>query len=177
MSDFLFIDDVEEPKEDVAKATWKLLVIDDEAEIHSVTRLVLSDIEIDGYKLEFLSAYSADEAKRMFDEHHDIAIALVDVVMETDHAGLELVRWIRETKQNHATRLILRTGQPGQAPEESVIKDYDINDYKSKTELTATKLKTITYSAIRSYRDILFIERHRRGLMQVIESTLFGVKK
>ncbi|WP_220717938.1 DUF3369 domain-containing protein [Agarivorans litoreus] len=176
MSDFLFIDDLDEPSEEVAKPTWKLLVIDDEAEIHSVTRLVLSDVEIDGYKLEFLSAYSAEEAQRMFEEHNDIAIALVDVVMETDHAGLELVRWIRETKENHATRLILRTGQPGQAPEESVIKDYDINDYKSKTELTATKLKTITYSAIRSYRDILFIERHRQGLMQVIESTSLVLK-
>ncbi|WP_432453118.1 MULTISPECIES: DUF3369 domain-containing protein [unclassified Agarivorans] len=176
MSDFLFIDDTEEPVKKVTKASWKLLVIDDEAEIHSVTRLVLSGVEIDGYQLEFLSAYSAEEARQIFNEHDDIAIALVDVVMETDHAGLELVRWIRETKENHATRLILRTGQPGQAPEESVIKDYDINDYKSKTELTATKLKTITYSAIRSYRDILFIERHRSGLLKVIESTSLVLK-
>lgn len=173
MSDFLFADDNNEPASQGARnlRAWKLLIIDDEAEIHSVTRLVLDGIEIDGHGIEFLSAYSAAEARKIFEEHSDIALALVDVVMETDHAGLELVRWIREDLKNHATRLILRTGQPGQAPEEAVIKDYDINDYKSKTELTATKLKTITYSAVRSYRDIQVIEQHRHGLQKVIEAT------
>jgi response regulator RpfG family c-di-GMP phosphodiesterase len=174
MSDFLFVDESDD--ESVGRNTdnirsWKLMIIDDEAEIHSVTRLVLDGVEIDGYQLEFLSAYSASQARQLFEEHDDIAIALVDVVMETEHAGLELVRWIRDDLKNHATRLILRTGQPGQAPEESVIKNYDINDYKSKTELTATKLKTITYSAVRSYRDILAIEQHRLGLQKVIEAT------
>ncbi|WP_026960463.1 DUF3369 domain-containing protein [Aliagarivorans taiwanensis] len=176
MSDLVFIDDIDTPSQQKDLPTWKLLIVDDEQEVHSVTRLVLSDVEIDGYAIEFISAYSAEEARKAFDEHQDIAIALIDVVMETEHAGLELIRWIRETMQNHATRLILRTGQPGQAPEESVIKNYDINDYKSKTELTATKLKTITYSAIRSYRDILFIERHRAGLVKVIESTSLVLK-
>ena len=68
-------------------------------------------------------------------------------------------------------RLILRTGQPGEAPEERVIRDYDINDYKNKTELTAMRLKTSMYAALRAYRDIRLIERHRQGLEKIISAT------
>ena len=104
--------------------------------------------------------------------HDDIAIALIDVVMETDHAGLELVEFIRNKKMNQTIRLILRTGQPGQAPEEDVIRAYDINDYKEKTELTVQKLMTLFYSTLRSYRDIVTIENQKNGLKNVVSSSV-----
>jgi response regulator RpfG family c-di-GMP phosphodiesterase len=73
---------------------------------------------------------------------------------------------------------VLRTGQPGQAPEEKVIVDYDINDYKEKTELNRTKLFTTVFTALRAYRDIIKIEDariyqelYRSGLERVIAST------
>ena len=150
---------------------WKVLVIDDEEEVHSVTHMVLSDFEFAGRGVKLISAHSASEAEAILREQHDIAVALVDVVMETDDAGLKLVRTIRETLNNSKTRLVLRTGQPGQAPEEQVIVDYDINDYKDKTELTSIKLKTLLYSSLRSYRDIVALDNNRRGLKQVIESS------
>ncbi len=154
-------------------ARWKLLVIDDEPEIHTITRMVLSDIEFDGRRIDCISAYSAKEAREILssDDNHDIALAIVDVVMETNNAGLEFIQWTREQLNNHTIRLVLRTGQPGEAPEESVIRDYDINDYKNKTELTALRLKTVTFSALRSYRDIKIIERHRCGLERIIAAT------
>jgi len=150
---------------------WNILIVDDEEEIHRVTTLVLRNMEVDKRPLHFLHAYSAKEAKDIFRENNAIAMALVDVVMETDHAGLDLVDWIRNEADNHKVRLILRTGQPGQAPEQQVIEKYDINDYKDKTELTNIKLKTLMYSTLRSYRDILTIERGRQGLARVLEST------
>ena len=152
---------------------WKLLIVDDEPEIHTITRMVLADIDFDGRQIECVSAYSAAEAKSILtdDQHCDIALAIVDVVMETNNAGLELIQWIRQTLNNHTVRILLRTGQPGEAPEESVIRDYDINDYKNKTELTALRLKTATFSALRSYRDIKIIERHRTGLERIIAAT------
>lgn len=152
---------------------WKLLIVDDEPEIHTITKMVLADMEFDDRKIECISAYSAAEAREILlaDEHNDIALAIVDVVMETSNAGLELVQWVREHSGNHTIRLILRTGQPGEAPEERVIRDYDINDYKNKTELTALRLKTVMYSALRGYRDIKIIERHRLGLEKIIAAT------
>lgn len=152
---------------------WKVLIVDDEPEIHTITRLVLDDMEFDGRGVHCSSAYSATEARAILnsDDNHDIALAIVDVVMETHNAGLELIRWVRETANNHMIRLVLRTGQPGEAPEESVIRDYDVNDYKNKTELTALRLKTVTFSALRSYRDIKIIERHRIGLERIIAAT------
>jgi response regulator RpfG family c-di-GMP phosphodiesterase len=118
-----------------------------------------------------LHAYSALEAQQILRDNAEVALALVDVVMESDHAGLELVEWIRKELGNHRIRLVLRTGQPGQAPEQQVIEDYDINDYKDKTELTNVKLKTLIYATLRSYRDIVTIENSRNGLERVISAT------
>ncbi|OYX07135.1 MAG: metal-dependent phosphohydrolase, partial [Thiotrichales bacterium 32-46-8] len=102
----------------------------------------------------------------------DIAVVLLDVVMEADDAGLKVASYIRETLHNHFVRIILRTGQPGQAPERQVIVNYDINDYKSKTELTAQKLFTVMMSSLRSYRDIISLEQSRQGLEKIINASV-----
>jgi response regulator RpfG family c-di-GMP phosphodiesterase len=107
----------------------------------------------------------------LLEAHADIAIVLLDVVMESDDAGLDVVDFIRSDLQNHMVRIVLRTGQPGQAPEREVIVRYDINDYKEKTDLSATKLFTLMYATLRSYRDINIIEASRKGLERVIDSS------
>ncbi len=151
--------------------SWNILVVDDEQLVHEVTHMVLTGLEFEGCPLRLYSAYNGAEARKVMETQGPFALALIDVVMESDHAGLELVEWIRKNRQNHATRIILRTGQAGIAPEEEVIRDYDINDYKNKTELTSTKLTTSVLSAIRSYRDILTIEKSREGLKRVIQAS------
>lgn len=153
-------------------APWKILIADDEEEVHQVTEVAMIDIVFKGRPLEFLHAYSAREACDILAAQPDIAIILLDVVMETDNAGLKLVRHIREQMGNRRLRIVLRTGQPGQAPERDVVVDYDINDYKSKTELTRQKLLTCVVSALRSYDDIVALENLSRDLEhQVIERT------
>ncbi|HCA26667.1 MAG TPA: hypothetical protein DEP05_03335 [Betaproteobacteria bacterium] len=159
------------PAEQAAVQGWKVLVIDDEPFIHDVTLLALSDFEFDAKPLEFLHAYSAEEAKRVMAAHPDIALAIVDVVMETEHAGLDLVRYIRQEMKNNLVRLVLRTGQPGQAPERTVIHDYDINDYKEKTELSVQKLYSTVLTSLRSYRDLSALDANRHGLEQVIRAS------
>ncbi|MCW9045192.1 MAG: diguanylate cyclase [Alphaproteobacteria bacterium] len=153
------------------KGKWKILIVDDDQEVHSVTKLVLSKVQFKGKGLELLSAFSAEEAKEVIAKTDDLAIILLDVVMETDDAGLNLVKYIRNDLNNLSVRIILRTGQPGQAPEEQVIIDYDINDYKAKTELTSQKLFTACIAAIRSYETIIALEHNRSGLEQILEST------
>jgi response regulator RpfG family c-di-GMP phosphodiesterase len=150
---------------------WKILVVDDEREIHRVTRMVMDDFRFEGRGLEMLHAYSGAEARDLMRCHDDIAVILLDVVMETEHSGLEFVKFVREEMNNPLSRIILRTGQPGAAPERSVIVNYDINDYKSKSELTAQKLFTTVVSALRGYRGIITIERSRRGLEKVIDAS------
>ena len=150
---------------------WHLLIVDDEPEVHAVTRLALGKVRFKDRRLQLHSAYSAAEAEAMLRGPVPFAIVLLDVVMESDDAGLRLVRTIREDVGNRAVRIILRTGQPGQAPEEDVIVGYDINDYKSKTELTTQKLFTTVVAALRSYADITALETSRRGLQQIIDST------
>jgi response regulator RpfG family c-di-GMP phosphodiesterase len=169
MEESIFADEPEEvAQESQSDAYWHILLVDDEKGVHQVTEMVLRDFQFDGRALKVSNAYSAKEAREIIDKEDDIALAIIDVVMETDDAGLELVRYIRSELQNHYTRLVLRTGQPGQAPEEEVILEYDIDDYKDKTELTSNKLLTLLYAALRSYRDICVLDQHRRSLEQVI---------
>ncbi|GIX36358.1 MAG: transcriptional regulator [Lysobacteraceae bacterium] len=163
------LDDPVPPAIDLADVqAWKVLVVDDEPEVHAVTRLALRDFRFEGRPVQLLAAHSAAEARTQLRSQDDIALALVDVVMETDHAGLDLVRWIRDELNNHFIRIVLRTGQPGRAPEPVVANDYDINDYKDKTELTSQKLATVVRVALRGYRDILAVDQARRGLERVI---------
>jgi len=142
---------VEEPKDTGDLPEWKIIIADDQEEIHTVTKLVLDEFSFEGKKLKFFNAYSGEETKQFFREHDDIAFILLDVVMETDDAGLEVVRYIREELGNNIVQIVLNTGQPGQAPEHEVITKYAINDYKSKTEFSAKKLITSLTSSLRAY--------------------------
>lgn len=150
---------------------WTILIVDDEPGVHDVTRLVLGSFRFEDRPLRFLHAYSGIEARKILGERDDIAVVLLDVVMESEQAGLDLVKYIRETLKNHFLRIVLRTGQPGQAPEHEVIANYDINDYKDKTELTAQKLATTMYATLRAYRDVMIIDANKRGLERVIQSS------
>lgn len=150
---------------------WNVLVVDDDEEIHSVTRLALSDLVVNEKALRFIHAYSGVEALEIIEDMgSSIAIILLDVVMESDDAGLNVAKKMREELKIMEPRIILRTGQPGYAPEEQVIKDYDINDYKTKTELTRSKLVTTIIASLRSYQQILTINQSRLGLQQIIVS-------
>ena len=144
---------------------------DDDDEVHAVTRLILAKMRYKERGVELLTARSAAEARQVLMHESDIAAILLDVVMETDDAGLQLVRTIRNDLGNRSVRIILRTGQPGQAPEDRVIVDYDINDYKAKSELTAQKLFATVVAALRAYETIVSLEKTRVGLERILDST------
>eukprot|EP00487_Bulimina_marginata_P013136 TRINITY_DN9898_c0_g1_i1.p1 TRINITY_DN9898_c0_g1~~TRINITY_DN9898_c0_g1_i1.p1 ORF type:complete len:152 (+),score=22.57 TRINITY_DN9898_c0_g1_i1:49-504(+) len=122
--------------------TWKVLIVDDDDEVHKVTQLSLSDFSFEEKNIEFISAYSGNEAKKILRESDDIALVLLDVVMESDDAGLKVSKYIRNELENHFTRVVLRIGQPGFAPIDDVMQDYDIDGYLAKTEITKHKLNT-----------------------------------
>ncbi|HLO64347.1 MAG TPA: DUF3369 domain-containing protein, partial [Azonexus sp.] len=147
---------------------WKVLIVDDDEEVHEATLFALQGIRLCGRRLRLIPAHSADEAAAIMEDEADIAVMLLDVVMESPDAGLRLVRHIRQDLGRSEVRIVLRTGQPGQAPELEVIRDYDINDYKTKAELTHTRLITTLIAAIRSYEQLQALNANRRGLEMVV---------
>lgn len=160
------------PVDKLDSSNWKMLIVDDEPDVHDLTRIGLKRFTFDGEDLEIISAYSAEQAREILQSNQTFAIAMIDVVMETEEAGLDLVRFIRQELGLLHIRLIIRTGQPGKAPERYVIDNFDIDDYKEKTDLTNLKMYTTIRNLIKSYRDILTIERNRIDLEQkVIERT------
>jgi diguanylate cyclase (GGDEF)-like protein len=168
--DMLFAD--EDTSLSPERKPWKVLIADDDIDVHLSTKLVFKQFVFQDREIEFLDSYSGTETGTVLRNNPDVAVVLLDVVMESDDAGLRAVKYIRGELANPIIRIILRTGQPGQAPEEQVIVDYDINDYKSKSEMTSRKLFTAMVSALRSFHDLQTIEASRKGLERVLEGSV-----
>jgi CheY-like chemotaxis protein len=130
---------------------WRILVVDDDVDVHVVTKFALSASSFLGRRLSFLHAYSGKEALEILRSTPGIALVLLDVIMETDDAGLRVASKIRSELKNELVRIVLRTGQPGQALEHSIIVDYDINDFWCKADLTTRKLFTTVIASLRAY--------------------------
>ncbi|MBO0663692.1 DUF3369 domain-containing protein [Jiella sp. MQZ9-1] len=168
-SDFLEFATIDDPlRQPAIEPGWKLAVIDDDEVVHEGTRFALRHFVLEGYGLEIVGARSAEEGFELLKAHPDTAVVLLDVVMESDDAGLKLAKRIREELKNELIRIILRTGQPGQAPERQVVVDYDINDYKAKTELTADKLFTTLTTALRGFDQLKRLDDTRIGLEMIV---------
>ncbi|WP_310386841.1 DUF3369 domain-containing protein, partial [Roseateles sp.] len=168
-----FLDDPEpgDASDHLSSPPWRVLIVDDDADVHKATELAMQGLLVEGLSLSFLHASSAAEARQVLASESDLAVVLLDVVMESEDAGLQLVRFIRDDLQLGAVRIILRTGQPGYAPEIETVQAYDINDYKTKSELTRTRLYTVLTAAIRSYRQICALDSNRRGLEMIVEAS------
>jgi len=136
----------------------KILIIDDDKAIHEITNIALGSMKFSDFELHILNAYNSSEAKAILNEHHDIALALIDVVMETPEAGLDLVNYIRKELENDFIRLIIRTGQANDFPPMHVIQHYDINDFKEKTELTRERLYTTVRTSIKQYDQLIELQ-------------------
>jgi PAS domain S-box-containing protein len=161
----LFLEDEEAPSSTPAPADdappWRILIVDDDVDVHVVTKFALSNTNFQGRRLSFLHAYSAREALDKLRNTPDIALVLLDVMMETTDAGLRFARQVREELHNFLVRIVLRTGQPGQNPEPSIIVDYDINDFWSKADLTTRKLFTTVIASLRAYSTLAEAARAR----------------
>jgi len=151
--------------------SWLVLIVDDEQDVHEVTELSMRGMVVEGRELQFLHAYSCAQAREIVASNADIAVILLDVVMESHDAGLQLVQVIRQECARSTVRIVLRTGQPGFAPEIETIQKYDINDYRTKTELTQVRLFTSLAGAIRGYRHLVAMEETRRGLEVVVDAS------
>jgi signal transduction histidine kinase/response regulator RpfG family c-di-GMP phosphodiesterase len=168
--DNLFFDEPPSENPESPLQPWEVLIVDDEPDVHRVTEMVLRKLSFEGRPLSFVSAFSGAEALEKLSQHPNTALVLLDVVMETDDAGLRVARAIREDYNNALVRIVLRTGQPGMAPEHDVILNYDINDYKPKSELTSDSLFTTVVASLRNYRDLRQTEAGYLGLMKILEA-------
>ncbi|NVM79832.1 PAS domain S-box-containing protein [Duganella sp. SG902] len=153
-----------------APPPWRVLIVDDDVDVHVVTKFSLSNACFQGRRLSFLHAYSGEEALNVLRNTPDIALVLLDVIMETSDAGLHVARQIRDQLHNQLVRIVLRTGQPGQALEHSIILDYDINDFWCKTDLTTRKLFTTVISSLRAYAGLEEAHRHTAALQAELDA-------
>ncbi|MEW8692882.1 MAG: EAL domain-containing protein [Candidatus Thiodiazotropha endolucinida] len=144
----------DEKSPEVSEDYWEILVVDDEPDWHTSIRMALEGVEIEGRPLKLYFALSREKALRMLGRQPGIALLLLDVVMESEHAGLNLVQDIRERLGNETIQIAIVTGQPAYAPEPLVVERYQINDYRLKTDLSAAKLTALVCTGIRAYKSL-----------------------
>jgi diguanylate cyclase (GGDEF)-like protein len=168
VTDELLFQDEEETTDLTAAKPWKVLIVDDDHGIHDITKLALKNLIVKDRPIDFTSVYSAKDARELLERDNSFAVVIMDVVMETVHAGLDLTDYVRRKLLNPYVRIIIRTGQSGQAPEKYVIDNYDINDYKDKTELDADKLYASVKLAIIDYSDLLDANKEKEALYKQI---------
>ncbi|MFT3719700.1 EAL domain-containing protein [Pseudorhodoferax sp.] len=166
-----FIDDEVPCTDPAGQAPWRILVVDDDEDVHACTEFGLRGLEIEGRPLELLHARSSAEALELLARQRDVAVVLLDVVMETGEAGLQAVGRIREELGLREVRIVLHTGQPDYAPGIDTIRRYDINDYRTKGELTPAKLYITLTAAIRAYDQLRRLDDGRRGLQKIIRAS------
>ena len=159
---------------------WNILIVDDEKDMHHITTVALEAYAFEGRPIAFHHCYTAKEARDHIKTHPDVALILLDVTLETEDAGLQLIHYIRKKLNNSITQIVIRTGQPGQAPEQKVIETFDVNDYRLKTELTATKLITVVTASLRAYNLKSALQNEleqRRKAEKEKEKLLFSLKE
>lgn len=167
---YIFADEDTLAKQNNSEKTWHILSVDDDTGVHDITRMALANFDFEGDKIKFSSVNSAQEAKAYMQMHQDVALILLDVVMETQNAGFEVAQYVRDELKNHCSRIIMRTGQPGNLNVEEVIRRYDIDGFNEKTDLTRERFFTTVYSALRSYRDINTIKELRDKFIDLVYS-------
>ncbi len=153
------------------ETTWKVLSVEDDTGYQSALLNGLQSLDYGTKNVEFLTANSAQEAGSVLAQNPDIGVILLDVVMETDDAGLRLVQSIRESIGNHLVRIVLLTGQPGMMPLDDLMASYDIDDYWNKSDLTHDHLQTIVISNLRTWEHLTVIQKARQGMQLLIESS------
>jgi len=158
---------------------WDILLVDDEPDVLSVTKLALRDVKVYDLPIRIHTAASKAEAIEKIKQlalegmpETTLAVALIDVVMESDHAGLELCDYIRNTLKNWSAQLYIRTGQPGIAPERTVIDKYDISGYFTKVETTEAKLYTLVKSGVRQWFSIYYARLIAGLTNQMLENSV-----
>jgi CheY-like chemotaxis protein len=157
---------------ETAPAPLRILVVDDEPDVAVVTRMSLRGMRHGGRPVELVEATSGAAGVEAMRNDPGIAVILLDVVMETDTAGLDACRAIREELGNRFVRILLRTGQPGVAPERATIDDYDVDGYLPKAELNTNRLYAAVRTALKAYDELVDLERHRRVLALLNETAV-----
>ena len=133
-----------------SRTSWRILVVDGDPDVHTATLSALEGQTLFGRPLAFTHAFSDDEARLLLLRAHDLAMVILDVGAEQASSELDLVDFIRHSAGLRNTRIVLRTGQPGQVPDLETLLRYDINDYRTKSELTRNRLHVSLLAALRS---------------------------
>jgi PAS domain S-box-containing protein/diguanylate cyclase (GGDEF)-like protein len=130
---------------------FHIAIIDDEPDLHAALKLSLKNRKVLDRSLTIHSAYSRAEGLELINNNPQISLIFLDVVMETDDAGFEFLRQLRDMPLSIQPQVVMLTGQPGNLTATEATERYDINAYLAKPELTNARLISTLATALRNY--------------------------
>jgi len=143
--ELLFLSELEQVF--IKEETWKVLIVDDDREVHSLSKIALSNFSFLGKNLDLFSAYNEDDTLHLL-KNHEFAVVFLDVIMENDDSGFKIVNHIRNVLHDQYIQIIIRTGEANSLSEQAIFSQYHINSYCEKTELTRDKLFSHLHAAL-----------------------------
>ena len=148
----------------MSEKSWKVLLVNDDISLHETIQNLINDIVVFGKKLNVLYANNAQEAQKILQKHTDITVAFIDIAMETPDAGLKLVKYTRETLQNHDIRICLVDSGDSPLPAHDIIEHYDINDFTDKICIQSTGFFTVVRTAIKQYQQFKALQKSKEEI-------------
>lgn len=150
---------------------WRVLVVDSHPDVHAAARAALAGQTLFDRPVEFIHASSEDEALALLLREQDVAMVLLEADTPGQDGGQCLLDYIRNSAGLRNTRIVLRTGNQGQAPGLEALLRYDINDHCTSAGLTPERLRMMVVTAVRSYRQLCAIDANRHRLELVVRSS------
>ncbi len=150
---------------------WVILSVEDDPGYQQSLSLGLKGLIVNNAPIRLLTANSAAQAAKVIAENENISVILLDVVMEHDDAGLFLVNTIRNVIGNELVRIVLLTGQPGLAPRFDTMRDFDVDEYWNKVDLTAEKLRSVVTSNVKTWDSLHELAVAKRGLQMIVDAS------
>ena len=139
--DLIFEEESEGGKSSDHFGVWKILMIDDDEQVHQSTVLALGDEVVLGRKLSFDHARSAKEALDIMNKGDSIPdLAFVDMVMETPDAGLRFAMAAKESTSWSSVKILLRSGQPGFSNEMEKARSLGVEGFAQKASISRSVL-------------------------------------
>jgi signal transduction histidine kinase len=130
---------------------WKVLITDDQELIHVMIKHYLSDYQYQGAGLQFVDAFTGKEAMKILKEQSDIAVIVLDVMLEEADMGFKVVQYIRETLNNKLVKIIMLTGKLDFDNAQNFFMKYDIDMFCPKHDLD--KIFFMITSTLRAYNN------------------------
>ncbi len=129
---------------------WSVLVVDDDPVVRHLTRENLRGVDVDGLPLEIDACENTDAARKLI-AATEYALIIMDVAIETEFAGLDLVEELKRSPGVGFTQVVVQSATPMTERSGRQAGMSGIADYWRKGEIAPLRMQVLVRGLVRAY--------------------------